>query len=79
MPDVQTVCCRCESRYLCACPQGFRSHAMPDEHLDDQECECSKIKMTAEAWKNCSGQTHVFHPGDAKCGCGERFAGAERV
>ena len=37
------------------------------------------FKQTAEAWRSCSGQTHVFHEGATKCDCGKRFAGPERV
>ena len=79
MTEPQTTCCRHESRYLCDCLQGFRSHAMPDEGVDDQECDCGKIQLTVEAWKSCSGQTHVFHEDATRCGCRQRFAGAERV
>jgi len=70
----QTDCCRHESRYLCGCPQGLKSHAMPD---DGEECDCGAITMSEEAWRNCSGLTHVFHPGDAHCGCGKRSAAME--
>lgn len=75
----QTLCCRHTSRYLCCCPQGWLSHAMPDTGDEDNECECGKIVMTTERWKHCSGQTHVFFVGDKECSCRKRFAGVERV
>ena len=70
----QSECCKHDSRYLCGCPQGFKSHAMLDDGESD-ECDCGKIKTTTEAWRSCSGQTHVFHQDAAKCDCGKRFTG----
>ena len=78
-PVEQSTCCRHDTAYLCTCPQGFRSHAMPDDGSADNECDCGKIKMAAEAWRSCSGQTHVFHENAPKCDCGRRFAGVETV
>lgn len=72
----QRTCCRHETKLTCMqaprpCPMGWKSHAMAD---GEDECECGKIVMTTERWKNCSGMTHVFHPGEARCGCRERSA-----
>ena len=72
--DQQTDCCPHTARYLCACPQGFRSHAMGPE---EEECQCGKIKIAEAVWQNCSGQTHVFQPEAARCGCGQRSARVE--
>lgn len=49
---------------------------MPDDGESD-ECDCGTIKMSEEAWRNCSGMTHVFATGDAHCRCGQRSAKME--
>lgn len=72
----QRRCCPHQTRIECACPQGYRSHAMAE---GEDECQCGKIKIAEAVWQNCSGQTHVFQPDAAKCGCGQRSAGVERV
>ena len=71
-PEEQSECCAHDSRYLCGCLQGFKSHAMgPDE----DECQCGKIKLAEAVWSNCSGMTHVFQPDAERCVCLKRFAG----
>lgn len=72
----QTECCKHETQYLCACAQGYRSHAM---QVEADECDCGKVKIATEPWQSCSGQTHVFHAGAEKCDCRRRFAGIEHV
>lgn len=74
----QTVCCRHESQYLCACPQGFKSHAMLNDG-EAEECDCGKVKIATESWQSCSGQTHVFHANAEKCDCRRRNAGVETL
>jgi len=76
MTDVvgQSRCCRHASRLACttagdSCPQGFRSHALPDEEGYETACECGAVLLTTEAWKNCSGRRHVYVNGSARCAC----------
>ena len=65
---VQTTCCPHETRLLCTCPQGFKSHAQP---VDKDECVCGTLQRNQESWKSCSGSVrHVFTRA-SQCDCGK--------
>ena len=77
---LQTRCCRHTSRLECtmapdSCPQGYRSHALPDEDSYESACECGAILLTTEVWKNCSGRRHVYLNGAARCSCQQKTGG----
>ena len=75
---IQSRCCRHASRLACAtsadsCPQGWKSHAIPDEENYETACECGAVLLTTEAWKNCSGRQHVYVNGAMRCACRQKM------
>ena len=77
---IQSTCCRHASRLQCTtatdtCPQGYRSHAMPDEEGYESQCECGAVLLTTESWKNCFGRTHVYVNGSTRCSCCQKSGG----